>query len=655
MTFSLADGRSRKWDDMRDFAAKLLAPGFGKPQSATYPSLHPAEDIVAATADVRDSMEGHSAAWVTLFCAGTSELVRKGSLPKFSPDGSRLAHLCDEGVVLWNWCGTVAESATGPHQFVENETLIEFKGAIERLAWNPDGTELLIVLAEPGAQLSNVAAGGLLPPAEPWLPTVSSSTQHLGWRRLIVIDVETSRWSTVGRESLNVWDAAWAGNDAIVAVCTDGSPTEGAWYSADVRRIDLSTSADEIVVTPSMQLGALAASATHLAYVEAVCSDRDIAAGELFVVDLASGDRRAIDTPCDVTDVQFIDDTTFGFCGMRNLTTVVGVATVSGDIDLKWESERDTILGIHPHASFRDGRIAFITGGHKSAPAVNLVRGDTIETVTSMAHAGTAHITDATWTTEHRTWNAPDGLEIDGWLLKPEGDEPHKLVVWVHGGPLWSHRSNWMGTSLYVPYLLEHGYAVFQPNPRGSSGKGLKFGEAVVNDMGGADTHDIISGVQSLIDAGLADPARIGVTGGSYGGYMTAWLITQTDLFKGAVSQYPITDWGIQHGAASIPDWDAAWLDRKPYALDGQYRERSPITHAEKVVTPTLFIAGALDGCVPPAQALAMHRALLHYGVTTDCVTYPQEGHGARDLSAVIDVGARIVDWFDETLGRGNG
>lgn len=628
---------------MRDFAQKLLAPGFGAPQSAAYPSLHPTDDVVAATADVRDSMEGHSAAWVALFRDGASQLLRKGSRPTFSPDGSRLACIVDEGVHI------------GSQEPEEQGTLIGFTGAIERLAWNPDGTELLLVLAEPGAQLSNVASGGLLPPAEPWLPQVSSSTQHLGWRRLIVVDVATQRWSRVGRDELNVWDAAWAGNDAIVAVCTDGSPTEGAWYAADIRRIELATSADTVVVTPPMQLGALAASATHLAYVEAVCSDRDIAAGELFVVDLTTGDRRAVGTPCDVTDVQFVDDTTFGFCGMRNLTTVVGTSSVDGDVTVAWESERDTILGIHPHASFRDARIAFVTGGHKSAPAVNLLRGGALETVASMANAGTAHITDATWSTEHRTWHAPDGLEIDGWLLTPDRPGPHKLVVWVHGGPLWSHRTNWMGTSLYVPYLLEHGYAVFQPNPRGSSGKGLKFGAAVVNDMGGADTHDIVSGVQSLVDAGLADPARIGVTGGSYGGYMTAWLITQTDLFAAAVSQYPITDWTIQHGAASIPDWDEQWLDGRPYAIDGQYRERSPITHAAKVKTPTLFIAGALDGCVPPAQAMAMHRALLAHGVPTDCVTYPQEGHGARDLSAVIDVGARILDWFDAYLGGESG
>jgi dipeptidyl aminopeptidase/acylaminoacyl peptidase len=136
---------------------------------------------------------------------------------------------------------------------------------------------------------------------------------------------------------------------------------------------------------------------------------------------------------------------------------------------------------------------------------------------------------------------------------------------------------------------------------------------------------------------------------------MTAWLITQTDLFAAAVSQYPVTDWGIQHGASSIPYWDELFLDGKPYATDGQYRDRSPIAHAEKVVTPTLFIAGALDGCVPPAQALAMHRALMAYGVPTDCVTYPNEGHGARDVLAVIDVGARILDWFDAYLGEERG
>lgn len=636
MTFSLADGRARGWDDARAFAEKLLAPGFGKPQAATYPSLHPTDDVVAATADVREKLEGHSKAYVALFRDGASELVREGSRPTYSPDGTRLAHIAEQGVYV-------------------DDTLIEFKGAIEQLAWNPDGTELLLVLAEPGAQLSNVAAGGLLPPAEPWLPAVSSSSQHLGWRRLIVIDVATSRWSQVGRDALNVWDAAWAGNDAIVAVCTDGSPTEGAWYTADIRRLDLATSADTIVVKPRMQIGALAASATHLAYVEAVCSDRDIAAGELFVVDLVTGGAHPVAVPADVTDLQYIADDAFGFCGLRNLTTVVGTFSVAGAVTVDWESDRDTILGIHPHASFRPGRIAFVTGGHKTAPAIGLLHDGVLRTVTSLAHAGTARITDATWTTEHRTWTASDGLEIDGWLLTPNGSGPHPLITWVHGGPLWSHRSNWMGTSLYVPYLLERGYAVFQPNPRGSSGKGRGFGAAVVNDMGGADTHDIISGVQSLVDAGIADPARLGVTGGSYGGFMTAWLITQTDMFQAAVSQYPITDWSIQHGAASIPDWNEQWLDGKPYALDGQYRERSPITYAERVVTPTLFIAGALDGCVPPAQALAMHRALLAFGVATDCVTYPQEGHGARDLSAVIDVAARITDWFDHYLGGNRG
>src|SRR5690349_15167345 len=100
MSFSLPDGRSVGWEEARLFAEQLLAPGFGKPQSAAYPSLHPTDDVVAATADVRDSLEGHSAAWVALFRDGAAELVRKGSRPVFSPDGTRLAHICDEGVYV---------------------------------------------------------------------------------------------------------------------------------------------------------------------------------------------------------------------------------------------------------------------------------------------------------------------------------------------------------------------------------------------------------------------------------------------------------------------------------------------------------------------------------------------------------------------------
>jgi dipeptidyl aminopeptidase/acylaminoacyl peptidase len=224
-------------------------------------------------------------------------------------------------------------------------------------------------------------------------------------------------------------------------------------------------------------------------------------------------------------------------------------------------------------------------------------------------------------------------------------------VVLVHGGPVSSHRSGWPGSSLTLTYLLSRGYGVLMPNPRGSSGRGESFTAAVVGDMAGADALDIEAGVEALIAAGVADPDRNGVMGGSYGGYLTAWFAARSSLFNAAVSMYPVTDWAFQHGASNIPLWDELFLDGRPEALDGQYRERSPLAHVSQACTPTLFIAGGLDRACPAGQALAMHRALVAHGVPSECAIYPHEGHGARDFSASVDVTARIADWFDHWIG----
>jgi dipeptidyl aminopeptidase/acylaminoacyl peptidase len=163
---------------------------------------------------------------------------------------------------------------------------------------------------------------------------------------------------------------------------------------------------------------------------------------------------------------------------------------------------------------------------------------------------------------------------------------------------------------------------------------------AVVGDMGGADAVDITSGVEALIADGTADPARIGVMGGSYGGFLSAWLITQSELFAAAVPMFPVTDWTQQHGISCIPGWDALFL------APGQDVDRSPLAHAAKARTPALFLAGALDRATPAGQALSMHRALVEQGVPSECVTYPEEGHGTKNLSATIDAAARVSDWF---------
>ncbi len=168
--------------------------------------------------------------------------------------------------------------------------------------------------------------------------------------------------------------------------------------------------------------------------------------------------------------------------------------------------------------------------------------------------------------------------------------------------------------------------------------------------MGGADTHDCLSGVDHLVDRGIADPARLGVTGGSYGGFMTSWLITQDKRFAAAVPIAPISNWVSEHLISNIPYFVSMSLADLYTNPVGKYFQRSPIMYAHQVTTPTLSICGALDRCTPPEEAMQFHNALLENGVESVLVTYPEEGHGIRKFPAAIDYAARVVGWFQKYM-----
>ena len=250
------------------------------------------------------------------------------------------------------------------------------------------------------------------------------------------------------------------------------------------------------------------------------------------------------------------------------------------------------------------------------------------------------------------SWKTPDGLEIQGWLLRPHGQGPYPLVMNVHGGPVWQWHPFWLGRRRYAPFalLVKHGYAVFFPNPRGSSGRGQDFARRVVGAMGGEDTYDYLSGLDHLVQKGIADPKRLGVTGVSYGGFMTSWLITQDARFAAAAPISPVTNQVTKHLISNIPHFVKLFLNDSYYNPGGRYFQYSPVMHAHKAKTPTLNICGALDRCTPPEEAVQFHNALLENNVTSVLAMYPEEGHGISKLPAAIDFAARMTDWFEHFM-----
>jgi dipeptidyl aminopeptidase/acylaminoacyl peptidase len=168
--------------------------------------------------------------------------------------------------------------------------------------------------------------------------------------------------------------------------------------------------------------------------------------------------------------------------------------------------------------------------------------------------------------------------------------------------------------------------------------------------MGGADARDILAGIDTIVERGLADPERIGVTGGSYGGFMSCWLPAIDGRFKASVAVSPVTDWYSQHFNSNIGHWDTDFLRDRPERPGGEYHARSPVLAAPRVTTPTLLSAGLRDRCTPPGQAIEFYRALRARGVPTEVVVYPHEGHGVRNLPAAIDLATRTVAWFERYM-----
>jgi dipeptidyl aminopeptidase/acylaminoacyl peptidase len=254
-------------------------------------------------------------------------------------------------------------------------------------------------------------------------------------------------------------------------------------------------------------------------------------------------------------------------------------------------------------------------------------------------------------------YRARDGLELQGLLVEPL-DRPAgarvPLVVAVHGGPEAHVSDGWL-TRYAEPgqVLAGKGFAVFYPNYRGSTGRGLAFSKTSQADPAGKEFDDIVDGVDHLVKAGLVDPARVGITGGSYGGYATAWGATfYSERFAAGVMFVGISDLDSKAGTTDIPVEDVdVHLMSKPWTRWDLNRQRSPLTWVEKARTPLLILHGTDDPRVHPTQSLMLYRYIkLRGGVPVRYVRYPGEGHGNRRAASQLDLSARLVQWFEHYL-----
>jgi dipeptidyl aminopeptidase/acylaminoacyl peptidase len=258
--------------------------------------------------------------------------------------------------------------------------------------------------------------------------------------------------------------------------------------------------------------------------------------------------------------------------------------------------------------------------------------------------------------TELVSWKSKDGLVIEGLLTYPIGFEKGKkypIVLQIHGGPAGVFSQTYTGApSIYVTqYFAQKGFIVLRPNPRGSSGYGKEFRYSNVRDWGFGDYQDLMTGVDYVLAMGIADANKQFVMGWSYGGYMTSWVVTQTDRFKAASMGAGLPNLVSMVTTTDIPDYIVAHAGGKEFWEEyEEYEKHSAIYQIKNAKTPTQVIHGANDLRVPFTQGQEFYNALKRKGVDTEMVVYPRTPHGPQEPKLLIDVTPRIMTWFEKYL-----
>ncbi|MCW2844099.1 MAG: hypothetical protein JWN22_2015 [Nocardioides sp.] len=607
---------------------------------------HPRRDLVACTATFRPGPDAAQRRQVVLVEGGRHRPVlpdaAASSSPVWSADGDRLCVLATGAddlvtVVVLDVSGVEMTRATG------------LGGSAELARWSPDGTRLALVVADPGAEISDVWGSGTVGGGtdESWRPHVQPDDG--GRRRLLVWDVTEASHRTV--TALNVWETDWCGDD-LVAVVSDGAG-EDAWYSARLMRLGLDGEVAPLYdATHQLARPSGSPDGRTWSVLTGFASDRDLLAGSLVVGRPGPAPTVLATADTHVTEHRWVSDDVVLFIGHRGLDTVVGsVDARTGDSTEIWSGRATTgtyqpeLGGLSP-----TGEPVLVLEQHDLPPRLVRLGTDGVAVLLDSAGPGTAHVIGSTGETRSVTWTSPDAMPMEGLLTLPRGDGPHPLVVHVHGGPVGAYQDGWIGRDAHTTILVARGYAAFRPNPRGSAGRGAAFAEAVLGDMGGLDVQDILSGVDTLVTAGLVDRERVGITGQSYAGFMAAWMPCLSDLFAASVARSPCTDWRSQHLTSNIAEFDRLFLEGDPFDPGSQYQTRNPLTHHAQCRTPMLLTAGSLDLATPVNQAQQMYKALSERGVESALAIYPEEGHGVQAPPALADQCARMVSWFERFM-----
>ena len=663
-------------------------------KSVSDPQVSPDGKWVAYVVTSTDMKENANDGDVWLVSTGNGEPVRlttnkKNDIqPRWSPDGKRIAF--------------VSAREDKPQIFLispfggEPEKLTESKSGIQSFQWSPDGNRIAFVAQQEPT-----------PDEEKRIKEKDDAQvidKNFKLSRVSIIDVTTKKAIEVVNGDYNASDPQWSPDGRMIAFVANPTPKADDGIVSDIWVIDVANALSNDVVALQKKLRDLEAmlpsleaqagpsyfrlmevkgqmvsvqreigqktglrkltgndgpdasprwspNGKQIAYLSRDLKSAQVGQVRLTTIAVDGGSPRGLSPnfmyqpgpPKWSADGQTI----YFNSPVRTTSQLFSVPANGGD-----PKQLSNIKGVITQASFsRDGSVTAFTKSDTTQP-------DEVYVSKTLPISEPVKLTDhnkrvreyALGSSEVITWKSKDGMEIEGLVIYPVGYQRgtrYPTVALIHGGPagVWtqSFPSSW---SNFGQVWAGRGWVVFYPNVRGSSAYGEKFLASNVRDWGGGDYQDIQTGLDNLIAKGIADPGKLGQAGWSYGGYMTAWTLTQTNRFKAVMVGAGLTNMYSMYSTNDLQRSLEAYFGGQPWDDVEAFRRASAMTFIKQAKTPTLILHGGADVRVPPSQAQELYMGLRKNGVPVEMVLFPREPHGLQEPRHRLDKMRREYAWF---------
>ena len=605
----------------------------------------PAGDVDIQNLVIRATQDGAEHA-VPLPCGAVPECTP--SALAWAPDGKTLAFALRSPGSHSHALYTVGPDGGAPRKAAD------FSGTLVRLRYAPDGTLAALATAGADKEVGAVEAGA---------PVAGELGADVHEQRIAILQKDGGfHWASP--DHLFVYEYDWRPDGSGFVGTAAPGDGDNNWWIAKLYAFDAKTGAAQVIYTPSSPRQQLAdprisPDGKSVSFIAGIMSDFGATGGDAFLLPLDTPGAKPTNItpklPASVTALSWACDGKSLFASelAADQRRLVSLPLAAGEKAKILASTQEALGG------FGEDPFSIACGAdkyavvHESFTSPPEIEFGTPGAWRDLTHANRGLTAPAIASSV--TWKN-DGFSVQGWLLLPlqtRNDTSHDsklaMITDVHGGPAWANQPYFIGLGA-GRRLLESGYAIFLPNPRGSFGQGEAFTLANVRDFGHGDLRDILSGITAVEKTAPVDEKRLGIMGWSYGGFMTMWTVTQTNRFHAAVAGAGISDWLSYYGENGIDAWMIPYFGASVYDDPTVYARSSPMTYIKQVRTPTLAVVGANDIECPAPQTQEFWHALHDLGVPTVSVIYPGEGHGMRDPKHIADFEDRLVGWFGKYL-----